>query len=46
MTDNELILRALREALEACYSPQLKAEYRRLIDKMEESDDEQQRLDI
>ena len=46
MNDQDLILRALYEALEGCYSPQLKAEYQRLIDKMEGGDDEQQRLDI
>ncbi len=39
MNDNDLILCALRDARDGCYSPQLKAEYQRLIDKMEGSDE-------
>ena len=46
MNDHDLILCALRDARDGCYSPELKAEYQRLIDKMEESDDDQQQLDI
>lgn len=46
MTDNDLILCALRDSRDGCYSLELKAEYQRLIDEREEKDDDQQQLGI